>query len=114
MVSEGETVWKDLVRSIRGHRAPRARFFKPVCVICAIDLADEGLLDPLNMDIRAIENRFRRYVTVIHPARAGQGWRPIFHLSVDGLWHFWDQDRRLMAEDFGPEKKPGGRTQFYN
>jgi hypothetical protein len=106
--------WAQLVSSIRSHRAYRARFFKPVCVICAIDLTNEGDLEPTRIDALKVEHRFRRYVGVIHPERADQAWRPLWHLSGDGLWCFFDGAREIMPEDFGPDKKPGGRTQFFS
>jgi hypothetical protein len=111
MQSEAST-WTKLVSSIRSHRAYNAKFFKPVCVICAIDLADEGELDALRIDPRKVENRFRRYVGVIHPERADQAWKPLWHLSSDGLWCFYDGERLIDPEDFGPVKKPAGRTQL--
>ncbi len=111
MLPPTDPTWKDLVASIRSHRAHRARFFKPVCVISAIDLADERGRAAVGLDARAIENRFRRYVEVVHPTRSGQAWRPLWHLSVDGLWTFVRDGRELTAADF-PDEKPGGRTQF--
>lgn len=105
--------WTQLIASIRSHRAPGARFFKPVCVICAIDLMNEGKLNPSAIDANAVIHRFRRYVGVVHANRADQGWRPLWHLSNDGLWVFYDQDRPVTPEDFGSKRKPDMKGELF-
>ncbi|MEN5051490.1 hypothetical protein [Brevundimonas naejangsanensis] len=60
-----QSPWSSLIESIRHHRAPDARFFKPTCVISAIDLADEGSLDPENLNGESVVERFDRYVGIL-------------------------------------------------
>lgn len=107
-------IWDRLVSSIRSYRSPGARFFKPVCLIAAIDLADEGLLDPMNVDADGIIQRFRRYVGVVYPERADQGWRPLWHLSNDGLWNFILNGRTLKPADFGGQRVPDMRAKLFD
>ncbi len=66
--------WAALIASIRRRRAPDARFFKPVCLIGAIDLSNEGLLDPAKLNAEAIVSRFKAYVSLIFEGRAEMGW----------------------------------------
>ena len=106
--------WASLVSSVRRYRAPDARFFKPVCLIAAIDLADEGSLDPEAVDADAVIHRFRTYVSLIFPSRAELGWRPLWHLSNDGLWTFYAGDHALTPDDFGSERKPGTKAILFS
>ena len=73
----------DLVRSIQRHRAGAAKFFKPVCVIAAVDLANDGLLNPNDIDGDAIIGRFGDYVNPFFPERDKDGWQPLWHLTND-------------------------------
>lgn len=110
---EASRVWDRLVSSIRSRRSPGARFFKPVCVIAAIDLADEGSLDPNEIDADEIYQRFRRYVGVLYPERAEMGWRPLWHLSNDGLWNFLWGSRPLTPADFGRIRRPDMKAELF-
>ena len=102
--------WTSLVSSVRRYRAPDARFFKPVCLIAAIDLADEGSLDPEAVVADAVIHRSRTYVSLVFPSRAELGWRPLWHLSNDGLWTFYAGDHALTPDNFGSERKPGTKA----
>ena len=113
MTSIADNPWKSLVSSIRRRRSPGARFFKPVCLIAAIDLANEGGMDPADLDAHAITLKFRDYVGLSYPERADEGWRPLWHLSNDGLWTFYSGNRALAREDFGPEGKPGSKANLF-
>ena len=106
--------WHSLVDSIRRRRAPDARFFKPVCVIAAIDLANEGGLNPLAIEPRAVLDRFRTYVAVRSPRRADLGWKPLWHLSNDGLWTFLSNGQPVTPDDFGTDRKPGTMAILFN
>jgi len=114
MEQDYTNIWGSLIRSIHSHRAHRARFYKPVCVIAAIDIADEASVPSGILDAHMLEHRFRRYVGVLYPKRIDQAWRPIWHVSIDGLWQFFDDERLIEPDDFGPDRKPSGRTQFFN
>ncbi len=106
--------WATLVSSIRRRRANLARFFKPVCVIAAIDLANEGLLDPASMNAEAIIARFKDYVSLIFAERADMGWKPLWHLSNDGLWTFYVDGQALGPDDFGADRKPGTKSILFS
>lgn len=106
--------WASLVSSIRRRRAPDARFFKPVCLIAAIDLADEGELEPADVDARAIIHRFRSYVSLLFRRRAELGWQPLWHLSNDGLWTFYTDGVRLTPDDFGADRRPRTRAVLFH
>ncbi len=106
--------WAKLISSIRARRAPDARFFKPVCVIAAVDLADEGLLDVARVNVEAILSRFQAYVRLTFPARAKMGWMPLWYLSNDGLWSFFDKGRVLTPDDFGQDRRPGTKAILLN
>lgn len=101
--------WDRVVSSIRRNRAPEARFFKPVCVIAAIDLAEEGLLAPRLLNADAIINRFGAYVSLVDSSRAKSGWQPLWHLASDGLWTFSSQGQRVGPEAFAPRGLPRSR-----
>ena len=106
----GDPVWSGLLKSIRRHRSPGARFYKPVCLIGAIDLMDEGLMDPEAVDAGAVIDRFHAYVGVRDPDRANQGWRPLWHLTNDGVWTFRSGERTVTPDMFGPERSPRSRS----
>lgn len=103
--------WSSLVRSIDNGRSGKALFFKPVLVIAAIDLADEGRLDAGDMDAPAILDRFSDYVTPIHRERGGDGHQPLWHLSNNHLWEFYKGGRALDATTFA-SGKPGTRKRL--
>lgn len=106
--------WDRLVSSIRSRRSSGARFFKPVCVIAAIDLTDEGYLDFGQLDAEEIIFRFRKYVGVIHPERAELGWKPLWHLSNDGLWTFFRDAQPLRPVDFGRHRRPDMKAELFD
>ncbi len=106
--------WASLVSSIRRRRASEARFFKPVCVIAAIDIGNEGLLDPSNVNAEAVLSRFKAYVSVLFKARADMGWKPLWHLSNDGLWTFHANGTALTGDEFGADRKPGTKSILFN
>jgi hypothetical protein len=90
--------WNSLIRSIRGNRAGSATYYKPVCVIAAIDLADIGRLDSELLHSELIIRRFGEYVTVAFPDRATAGWLPLWFLANDGLWTFSKRGKRLPRD----------------
>jgi len=92
--------WGSLVRSIRRGRAPNGRFFKPVCVIAAIDLADLGRLDSDMLHSRLILRQFSEYLMVTLPHRASSGWQPLWFLSNDGLWKFFRKGKLVEKQSF--------------
>ena len=103
--------WISLISSIRRRRAPDARFFKPVCLIAAIDLANEGVLDPENLDPEAILSRFRDYVSILFGGRAEMGWKPLWHLSNDGVWQFhFRGSESSRSKRFSADKPPGTKA----
>ncbi|WP_433850674.1 hypothetical protein [Brucella pseudogrignonensis] len=106
--------WASLVSSIRRRRAPDARFFKPVCLIAAIDLANDDLLDPANLDAEAILLRFKSYVSLVFETRAEMGWKPLWHLSNDGLWTFYSDQSALGSDEFGVNRPPGTKAILFN
>lgn len=54
--------WSRLVESIRSGRYHGSKFYKPVCLIAAIDLVDLGAIDPLKVDANKIIDQFGDYV----------------------------------------------------
>lgn len=106
--------WTGVVRSIRRRRAADARFFKPVCVIAAIDLAEANSLDAADINADAVVDMFARYVLPFFPERARLGWQPLWHLTNDGLWTFFQKDRILTSKTFGPHGKPGTKARLFN
>jgi len=100
--------WSTLIRSIQRGRAPAARFFKPVCVIAAIDLADRGSLVSDLLHSELIVRQFADYVEPFLPERASSGWQPLWFLSNDGLWTFFRKGKPLDRSSFengGPRTK---------
>ena len=91
--------WSGFVRSVRGNRAGRATFYKPVCVIAAIDLADIGRLDSALLHSELIVRRFGEYVAVAFPERASAGWQPLWFIANDGLWNFSKKGHRLTRDE---------------
>jgi hypothetical protein len=103
--------WSSLVRNIDKSRSGKARFFKPVCVIAAIDLAGEGRLDPNDIDADAILNRFADYVTPFFRERGNDGFQPLWHLSNNHLWTFFKDGRALTSKEFAGGK-PGTKAKL--
>ncbi|ESY94886.1 hypothetical protein X741_07810 [Mesorhizobium sp. LNHC229A00] len=83
-------------------------------MIAAIDLSNEGLLDPARVNADAILSRFQAYVKLSFRARADMGWKPLWHLSNDGLWTFFDNDIAITRDDFGADRKPGTKAILFN
>lgn len=104
--------WSGLIRQIDDHRAPAAQFYKPTCLIAAIDLADEGLLAPADLNASYIIKRFSDYVTPFHGARGEQGHKPLWHLSNDGIWTFFrNQDALNLRRE--PKSSPASKLEFF-
>lgn len=86
--------WSRLLESMRGRgRSPGAKFYKPVCLIAAIDLADAGLINPLDIDRTKVIDKFRDYVGPHFEKLAGIGWQPLWYLANDGIWNFLNEGR---------------------
>lgn len=92
--------WSSVVQGIQGSRSGRALFFKPACVIAAIDLIEEGKMEPDALDAAAILDRFYDYIAPVLPDRASEGHQPLWALSNNHLWTFFEGDRRLGPKDF--------------
>lgn len=107
---ESATGWSELVRSIEKSRANGAKFFKPVCLIGAIDLADEGKLDPIDVDAEAILRRFDSYVRPHFSSRGRSGWQPLWYLSNNGLWSFLKHGKVIRGRDFNRFGRPHSRA----
>jgi hypothetical protein len=106
--------WSTLLESIRRRRSSDARFFKPVCLIAVVDGVLEGEIEPSRINPDFAIQRFRRYIVDAYPGRADLGWRPFWHLSNDGAWHFTRKGRRVEPADFGLARKPDSRRQLLN
>lgn len=113
-MAHDQSDWNGLVRSIRSNRAGTATFYKPVCVIAAIDLADIGRLDSALLHSELIIRRFGEYVAVAFPERASAGWQPLWFLANDGLWDFSKEGKLLTREDVrdAPSTKRKAFTRF--
>lgn len=108
--------WSRLVESIRRARHHQSKFYKPVCLIAAIDLADEGEIDPLDVDADAIMKRFDAYVRPHFRQRASLAWQPLWYLANDGLWSFLKEGRisgpRSMRGRYQPRTRATVQEQF--
>ncbi|WP_156667159.1 hypothetical protein [Rhizobium bangladeshense] len=108
----GHTNWSTLIRQIKKHRSESAQFFKPVCVIAAIDLTDEGQIEPTDIEGKAICDRFSDYVTPFHPDRGKDGFKPFWHLTNDRLWTFFHDGKPLASSDFS-HGAPASRAKLF-
>jgi hypothetical protein len=59
--------WKAILRSIEKRRSYDARFYKPVCLIAAVDAALKGEIVPPIVDASTVIARFRSYVSEVYP-----------------------------------------------
>lgn len=100
-------VWVDLLRRVQWRRSPNARFFKPVCLIAAIDLTNELELDPYDVDAEAVCQRFYDYVKPFYADRAESGWQPLWYLSKEKLWSFTKDGAPLGKYPFRGKDVPG-------
>lgn len=91
--------WLELTQSIHQNRASNALFYKPVCVIAAIDLADTGGLVSDMIYAELIIRKFDQYVSIAYPKRASKGWWPLWFLANDGLWTFSKKGKQLSKSD---------------
>lgn len=103
--------WSSLVRNIGKGRSRKALFFKPVCVIAAIDLADRGRIAPNNIDAIAVLRRFSDYVTPFEKDRGEEGYQPLWHLSNNRLWTFFRGEQALTSKEFR-DGKPGSEKRL--
>ena len=108
----GRLNWAALVKKIDGRRADSALFFKPVCIIAAIDLTDEGKIVPDNIDAHAMIDRFSDYITPFYPDRGKDGFKPLWHLSNDRLWTFFNGKEVVGAKSF-PHGAPGTKAKLF-
>lgn len=106
--------WDALVSSIRRRRSAEARFFKPVCLISAIDLTDDGILSSPKLDAELILSRFKAYVGLVFHSRVEMGWKPLWHLSNDGIWNFFAGGVPLRPDEFGADRPPGTKAILFN
>lgn len=104
--------WSSVVRSIGKSRSAKARFFKPVCVIAALDLADEGLINPDDIDAQSVVDRFSDYITPFFHDRGGDGYQPLWHLSNNQLWTFFNGARPLTSKEFS-DGNPRTKKQLF-
>lgn len=104
--------WNAILRSIEKRRSYDARFYKPVCLIAAVDAALNGEIVPPIVNAPAVIERFRSYVSEVYPERAELGWQPFWHLSNDGVWHFTKEGQKVRPADFGVASKPDSRGQL--
>lgn len=111
-MGSGLETWEALLRSVEKRRSYDARFYKPVCLIAAVDGVAEGEISPSAIDPVAVIERFRSYVLDLYPERADLGWRPFWHLSNDGAWLFTKNGVRVAPSDFGIARKPDSRGQL--
>lgn len=108
-----ESVWSPLVRSIEKRRSHEAKFFKPVCLIAAVDAVLQGELSPRAIDPQVVIDKFHAYVALAYPERASLGWRPFWHLSNDGAWEISKSGKQTTPADFGTARKPDSRGQLF-
>ena len=106
-----QTDWNALIRSIRLNRAGNATFYKPVCVIAAIDLADIGRLEGDLLHSELIVRRFSEYVSLTFPDRSTAGWQPLWFLANDGLWTFSKKGKQLSREAL--EARPSTKNKAF-
>ncbi|GLR60304.1 hypothetical protein GCM10007919_50320 [Rhizobium indigoferae] len=85
-----------------------------MCLIATIDLSNEGRLDPKKLDAEVIISRFKAYVSLVFEGRAEMGWKPLWHISNDGLWNFYTNGIALGPDDFGADRKPGTKSVLFN
>ena len=100
--------WIELTRSIHQNRASNALFYKPVCVIAALDLADAGGLVSDMLYAELIIRKFEQYVTIAFPSRASKGWWPLWFLANDGIWNFSRKGKALSKADLAIMSTPVG------
>lgn len=104
--------WTSILRSIEKRRSYDARFFKPVCLIAAMDSVLAGEMTPPVVEPNTVIERFRGYVAEVYPERADLGWRPFWHLSNDGVWEITKEGRLVDPANFGVARKPDSRGQL--
>jgi hypothetical protein len=102
--------WNELTRSIHQNRASNALFYKPVCVIAAIDLADAGGLVSDMLYAELIIRKFEQYVRIAFPSRASKGWWPLWFLANDGLWAFSRKGKLLSKADLASRPTTKNKT----
>lgn len=102
--------WLELTQSIHQNRASNALFYKPVCVIAAIDLADSGGLVSDMIYAELIIRKFEQYVSIAYPKRASKGWWPLWFLANDGLWTFSKKGKQLSRTDLATRPTTKNKT----
>jgi hypothetical protein len=102
--------WNELTSSIHANRASNALFYKPVCVVAAIDLADAGGLVSDMLYAELIIRKFEQYVSIAFPKRASKGWLPLWFLANDGLWNFSKKGKLLSKADLANRPTTKNKT----
>lgn len=108
--------WSRVVESVQGGRYHGSKFYKPVCLIAAIDLADEDEIHPRDIDANKIVDRFRDYVRPHFRERGSLGWQPLWYLANDGIWSFLKEGRlagpKTVKGRFQPRSRKAVLDQF--
>ncbi|NYF33825.1 hypothetical protein [Sphingopyxis sp. JAI108] len=110
MMRQEHADWHELTRSIHQNRAANALYYKPVCVIAAIDLADGGGLVTDMLHSELIIRQFEQYVRIVFPKRASKGWWPLWFLANDGLWNFAKKGKPLSKANLAVRPTTRNKT----
>lgn len=102
----------NVIRSVKNHRDRRARYYKPVCVLAALDLVDRGILSPDHLTTSNVLDRFYELVNPIFPSSADKGWMPFWHLTSDKLWQCRGNTDTKITRSHFPAQKPRTRNQL--
>jgi hypothetical protein len=76
-----------------------------------IDLTDEGRIESGKIDLKFVCERFSDYVTPFFPDRGKDGFKPLWHLTNDRLWTFFNDGSPLRSSDF-PHGAPASKSKL--
>ena len=103
--------WDELLQSVQRSRDARAKYFKPACLFAVCSLLDRSTDGVARFPAQAIIKEFEVLVEPVFPAKAGNGWMPLWHLSSDGAWACFKGEVRTPRTAF-PAGKPKSRRQL--
>ena len=103
--------WVELLQSVQRSRDSRAKYFKPACLLALCSLLDRGTDVARRFAAEAVIKEFEDLIGPVFPAKAGNGWMPLWHLSSDGAWACFKGDVRTPRTAF-PAGKPKSRSQL--
>jgi hypothetical protein len=100
-----------LVQKIQSRRNPKAKFYKPVCLISAAQVIGSSVEENDRVSARSVLKKFSDLVGPVITKSLKKGFRPFWALSSDGIWTVHKNDQ-LVTRDAFRQGSPSTESQL--